>query len=132
MIDAATKEKRMAKRREDNWKLRGVIMSDGKPLTYIVFKAVEAFQNEGCALCHRNEFWGALHADHDDKTGLFRGVLCADCNYHAVGTYERTKRYRDEEHAKTLSEYLKNPPYRRWLNEGGSIRNKVRRAIGVS
>ena len=39
-------------------------------------------QNNCCAICLRNinEFDNRLHIDHDHKTGLFRGLLCYNCN----------------------------------------------------
>lgn len=110
-----SKERRIIKSREDNWKLRSVLMANGKPLTYAVFRSVEIFQEHGCAICRRNEFWGALHADHNKKTGVFRGVLCSDCNHQAVGTYERTGHYKSSENEKILQAYLDNTPYQRWL-----------------
>jgi hypothetical protein len=117
MNDANAKSRhgpRKAKIREYQWRNRGLVMNDGNFLTYEVFSQVEAFQG-GCAICHRNGFWNALHADHDKKTGLFRGALCAECNHHAMGTFEKRGHYRSEEHEKILRDYLANTPYQRWL-----------------
>lgn len=39
-------------------------------------------QDERCAICnrHQSELKMALCADHDHKTGAFRGLLCGKCN----------------------------------------------------
>jgi hypothetical protein len=55
-----------------------------------------AKQGGGCAICRvagdhpRNRGNGALHVDHDHKTGRVRGILCATCNT-ALGTYEAAR-----------------------------------------
>lgn len=103
------------RRREILWAKRGVREYGGGPLTWVTWRAVVEFQHGGCALCGRNEFWGSLHADHSDETGLFRGALCAECNRRAVGGYERFGKFRSEECERLIRFYLKEPPYQRWF-----------------
>ena len=45
-----------------------------------------AAQNGRCAICCRPapERLGAMHLDHDHRTGAIRGFLCVDCN-HGLG-----------------------------------------------
>lgn len=52
-----------------------------------------AKQKECCAICgrHQSNFKNRLHIDHDHKTGIIRGLLCAGCNT-GLGVYEKRKR----------------------------------------
>lgn len=65
------------------WKLIGIINQDGAPFTIQDYN--RAFQIQGglCRGCrrHQTEFKKALIADHDHATGLFRGLLCFQCNF---------------------------------------------------
>ena len=48
-------------------------------------------QHDGlCDCCGtpEDQFVKSFHADHDHETGLFRGLLCVNCN-NAIGKYER-------------------------------------------
>lgn len=104
-----------SRRREWLWAKRGVREYDGRSLSWETWRAVVDFQNGGCALCERNEFWGSLHADHSDETGLFRGALCAECNRRAVGGFERFGKFRSEANEWLIRAYLRNPPYQSWF-----------------
>lgn len=101
--------------REANWVTYGIVQADGRPLSYPVYLAVLRFQGGGCAICGRSRFWGSLHADHDRKTGLFRGVLCEQCNNRAIGAFEKRGKYGSPEQERILKEYLQHPPYQKWL-----------------
>lgn len=51
---------------------------------------IEVFKHQGevCAICKRGLRPGShWHTDHDHKTGLFRGILCSQCN-RALGKIE--------------------------------------------
>ena len=110
-----TPEQRKARQHEHNWRVRGVKQANGKPLTEKVFRAVVDFQGKACALCNKMEMWAVLHADHDRRTGLFRGALCGDDNRFVVGTFERTGHFRGQPQEVALRFYLADPPYQRWL-----------------
>jgi hypothetical protein len=104
-------------RRERSWKRSGVLF-DGKPLTAEVFRAVVAFQGDQCALCGRDSFWGALQADHNHKTGEFRGALDMECNHHAVGVFEAHARFKSPAHETRIKRYLLASPVERWVEAG--------------
>lgn len=102
------------KSREANWVIHGIKMWNGLTLTYAVYSQVLEYQGGCCALCNRAGFWTTFHADHDKKSGLFRGVLCSECNRYAVGVYEKVGHFKSSEHERLIAEYLENPPYGRW------------------
>lgn len=103
-----------------NWVNRGVLEAPGRVLRRETYEAVLSLQGHACALCGRGTFWGALAADHDARTGLFRGCLCEpDCNRHAVGKFEQTGRFGTRDQQVRIREYLANPPYARYLREKG-------------
>lgn len=49
----------------------------------IPFDKIVALRAGGCMICGATETgrWGTLQADHDHKTGAFRGILCVACNW---------------------------------------------------
>ncbi|MEM4056520.1 MAG: endonuclease domain-containing protein [Thermoplasmatales archaeon] len=115
MITKTIKDKPIIRKKESSWKNRGIMEygNNGKliPLTYETYMEILKMQNGRCAICGRNDFWGELQVDHDHKTGLFRGLLCYQCNRYAVGTYERTGKYKNIKRESILKEYINNPPY---------------------
>ncbi len=51
------------------------------------FDAAWNTQNGCCAICFISlETYSNAHADHDHKTGKFRGILCRHCN-HGLGNF---------------------------------------------
>lgn len=110
---------------EKGWLKQGIKEPDGSAsLSYETYKAVREFQDGRCACCDKILFLDDRRgeaADHDHKTGLFRGVLCGakrGCNFRFVGKVERynirlAKRGTGEEAA---LRYLKDVPAQRWLH----------------
>src|SRR5579859_525749 len=74
----------------ENKKAREKRLLDCFKLTVEKWDRVEAFQQKRCALCGRPERRPnqRLATDHDWFTGLFRGLLCSQCNP-LVGKLER-------------------------------------------
>lgn len=69
-------------KRNYNWKSRGVLNSDGSPFTTVDYDWAYQKQQGKCAGCglHQTELKGCFHADHDHETGIFRVLLCMNCN----------------------------------------------------
>lgn len=66
---------------EKQWKHRGIV-----DLTYEKFQQQLQEQNHCCAICKKH--MNKPQADHDHKTGKFRGILCVPCN-NGLGIYEK-------------------------------------------
>lgn len=65
----------------ENQKARAKRLMDGFKLTIEKWNAVEEYQHGVCALCGRKCHTGKrLATDHSHLDGLFRGLLCAQCN----------------------------------------------------
>jgi hypothetical protein len=103
-------------RRERKWRANG-IMLDGKPLAVADFQAVLKYQGGVCAICGKDALFGPLQADHDHRTGAFRGGLCYDCN-RMLGTFETHGRYKDELFEARLRAFLFDTPVRAWIRAG--------------
>ncbi len=105
--------------KERSWAKQGIKFR-GRPLTYEVYLvARERVQGGCCAVCSRNFGLfakGAEAADHDHKTGEFRGVLCAKktgCNLAIIGRYERGQvRNLTAKAIRAAQRYLTSPPAR--------------------
>lgn len=69
-------------RNNGNWKSRGIINQDGTTFTYTDYDRQYQIQQGKCAGCslHQSELKNSLHADHDHETGIFRVLLCMNCN----------------------------------------------------
>lgn len=75
-------EKNKAKSLQHGWKQKGILNSSGKYFT-IEDHAKELLRcNGACEICGTiNTFHKkGMVVDHNHKTGLFRGILCAFCN----------------------------------------------------
>lgn len=68
--------------RENRWTSSGILNPDGTPFTIQDYN--RAFQIQGglCKICgtHQSELSKRLASDHDHTTGIFRGLLCQNCN----------------------------------------------------
>jgi phage FluMu protein Com len=66
------------------WKRVGILEPDGSGiLTWKTYEQTFKIQKGRCAVCEKVLDVSKKRdvcADHDHKTGLFRGVLCAKCN----------------------------------------------------
>jgi hypothetical protein len=73
-----------------HWKFRGVLNLDGSQFLIQDYDKAFKDQEGKCVICKRgqSEFKKALCADHDHKTGFFRGLLCTSCNI-GLGIYEK-------------------------------------------
>jgi hypothetical protein len=70
-------------------------------------EALLAFQGGVCAICGRDPadgFSRRYHIDHDHKTGIVRGILCASCNV-ALGGFKD-----DPVRLAAAIRYLQDPP----------------------
>lgn len=99
------------RRREKRWAEQGIKQADGSFLDWDTYQSVLFYQENRCALCGVSGVWTMLTADHDHKTGMFRGVLCFDCNHHALAIYEKTGKWKDAAHEALMRIYLEDPPY---------------------
>lgn len=85
----------MNKTREMNWKKASILNSDGSQFTTIDYDRAYQVQQGRCAnkVCnkHQSELPMRLHTDHDHITGLFRGLLCVNCN-HAIGSAKESRK----------------------------------------
>jgi len=72
--------------RNRQFKAYGVINQDGSPFSSVDFDREYQIQQGRCKVCgkHQTELRARLHVDHDHGTGVFRGLLCSNCN-HALG-----------------------------------------------
>lgn len=65
----------------ENDKARAKRLMDGFKLTIEKWETVNRYQKKVCALCGRPCHTGKrLATDHSHLDGLFRGLLCAQCN----------------------------------------------------
>ena len=74
--------------RQWQWKKRGI-----KNLTNEIYEQKLKEQDNKCGICKEELKQGkrSIAADHDHKTGRFRGILCNGCNL-AYGRYEKFKK----------------------------------------
>lgn len=73
-------------------------------LTIQQWNSILELQGGGCAGCGALGKTRSLHTDHDHKTGVVRGILCAACN-------AALRKLKDSAStARNLAEYLETPP----------------------
>ena len=105
-----------ANRREKAWAEQG-IKFHSEPLTYVLFRKVVRLQGYQCGFCGRLEDYSMkpLAADHDHKTGEFRGAVDGECNRKIIGVGESGRQFRGARaHLNVhIRAYLDNPPVRR-------------------
>ena len=67
---------------ENNWKRLGVKNADGSVFKYIDRDRAYQIQQGCCKICHKHEstLSKPLRVDHEHNTGIFRGLLCDNCN----------------------------------------------------
>jgi hypothetical protein len=68
--------------RNRTYRIAGILNADGSAFTTVDFDRAYQIQQGKCAGCgqHQSELKNRLCADHDHKTGIFRWLLCQDCN----------------------------------------------------
>ena len=65
-----------------------MLSGDGQtPLTVAEYEAALVAQGGVCAICQTASPSSHWNADHDHKTGVFRGVLCESCNI-GIGNFK--------------------------------------------
>lgn len=80
--------------------------------TVDLYEKVFAAQGGKCPICGDAMFGRNAHADHCHDTNQPRGILCGNCN-RAEGMIRRA-RLTPKEFANRLSDYLANPPARKF------------------
>jgi len=65
-----------------SWKRRGIINSDGTQFTLDNYQQAYNAQYGSCKICNVNaeKLTRGLEVDHNHKTGIFRSLLCLNCN----------------------------------------------------
>lgn len=78
--------------RNATWRQAGITNIDGTFFTTKDFGRAKLEQCNKCAICgeHQSNLKVTLNADHDHKTGIFRGLVCSGCNT-KIGTVESDK-----------------------------------------
>ncbi len=71
-----------SRRRNTYWKYHGILNKDGTDFTCVDYDRQYQIQQGKCNGCgiHQSELTSRLHSDHDHKTGIFRFLLCMNCN----------------------------------------------------
>jgi hypothetical protein len=82
---AISRKKYKPQEMEKHWKRIGIL-----GLTWDMFQATLFDQDYACKICKTSFDNRKAHADHDHKTGKFRGILCTSCNM-GLGVYESKK-----------------------------------------
>jgi Recombination endonuclease VII len=91
-------------------KARAKHLLDNFKLTIEKWGIVEAYQRGVCAACgKKNKLGKRLSTDHDHKTGLFRGLLCAQCN-RLLGKIEDPRWQATPSILRALADYWDSPP----------------------
>jgi DNA-directed RNA polymerase subunit RPC12/RpoP len=73
-------------------------------ITLEEYRSILAFQGDACVICCKPLVGISNAVDHDHKTGIVRGILCAYCNHRVLG------RLTDWEVAMRMADYLRRPP----------------------
>lgn len=75
-------EKNQIKVREYYWKKQNIMSKDGSFFTFEKYKEALIKSDYKCMICdiHQSNCKAKLVADHNHKTGIFRGILCRKCN----------------------------------------------------
>lgn len=68
--------------KENNWKRYGILNEDGSQFITINWDRAYQMQQGNCKICgmHQSKLDKPLYADHNHETGIFRGLICDDCN----------------------------------------------------
>jgi hypothetical protein len=94
----------------ENLKARAKHLLDNFKLTPEMWQAVHDYQNGVCFICGRvNKSGKRLSTDHSHKTGLFRGLLCQQCN-RVLGKIEDPRWAWTFIQLARASIYLQHPP----------------------
>lgn len=73
---------RTIRQRSRLWHHAGILNKDGSPFTFADYDRYYQIQQGKCAGCgvHQSELRFSLCVDHDHNTGIFRHILCMNCN----------------------------------------------------
>jgi hypothetical protein len=94
----------------ENLKARARHLWNNFRLTIEQWTTVFRYQGEVCAVCGRpNKNGKRLSTDHDHKTGLFRGLLCQQCN-RVLGKIEDPRWQMTPVILRRLADYWADPP----------------------
>jgi len=83
------KEKQIAWRKNNPDKAKNVDLKQTFGIDLETYNYLFGLQKGHCAICnvHQSELQKALAIDHDHRTGVFRGLLCQNCN-HGLGNFK--------------------------------------------
>lgn len=73
-------------------------------ITLTEYFAILESQDNKCCICQKPLSGISNAVDHDHKTGIVRGILCAYCNHWNLG------RLTDWELVQRMADYLREPP----------------------
>lgn len=99
-------------------------------ITAVEYDKLLAFQDGACWICQHPPKRVRLAVDHDHKTGLIRGLLCAWCN-RAIGQFrDNTERVR------RVLQYFEDPPATKCLGSPrfgviGRVTNKLKTRVNL-
>jgi hypothetical protein len=94
----------------ENLKARAKHLLDNFKLTIEKWGIVETFQRGVCAACgKKNKSGKRLSTDHRHKDGLFRGLLCQQCN-RLLGKIEDPRWQATAAIVRALADYMESPP----------------------
>lgn len=90
-------------------------------ITLSEYQSILEAQGGLCCICNK-ELTGISNAvDHDHKTGIVRGILCAYCNHWNLG------RHTDWELVQRMADYLREPPAVRVLGQRATPKKSPRK-----
>jgi hypothetical protein len=85
------------------------------------YYAILESQDSRCCICEKELSGFSNAVDHDHKSGLVRGILCAYCNHWNLG------RLTDWELVQRMADYLRDPPARRVVGERATPKKSPRK-----
>ncbi len=85
-------EKNIVRTQNDAWRKQGIKNKDGSDFQNTDYIMAWAIADGRCQICRikNDELKKKLFADHDHVSGIFRGLLCNNCNL-AIGNVKENK-----------------------------------------